>query len=200
MLYYICTLLFIAGVILGRLIRKTEYKTKAVHYDSSGVASNPPNVFELTAKKTFNFKVTDKHILSLPQVSAGEGLIALSRIQILYGGLVKIIEASEKAETEPDQKTVIKLSLAIAGVIYLLCKPYSKGGWRLRRAFFARCLDDVSFLMQITQELIDFWVKKKRLMVQMSGAQPSIRTDGGLVYSAILSSQVKPSFTMSPTG
>lgn len=188
------------GLILGLRFRTTKYREKAVYYDSSGVSSNPPSVFELTARKTLNFKVDDKYTISIPQISVGEGIVALAKLQRLYGELLKTINDAAKEEKEPSEKKLVFLTAAIAGTIFGLAKNYSKGGKKLLKAFLNRSLKDSGYLFQITRELIDFWVKKKALLQRLEMGKSSMGTAGGHAYIATLRLPVIPRFMKSLCG
>ena len=178
----------LVGLILGAVSFRPRPRVKAIYYDSSGVCTNPPNVFEMTARKTLNFQVDKKHVARFPQISAGEGLVALSKIELAYGEISRLVQASEKEGT-PLSPRVGELSMRLIAVIYLLCVPYSEGGIKFRLAFFKRCFEDSAFLMTISRALIDLWLKKKAVMRKISGAIPSPWTGGDWPYTATLKAQ-----------
>lgn len=190
---------FIIGLILGGLLFRRPSKVKEVYFDSSGVSSNPPSVFELTAAKTLNVRVDKKHVLRIPQVSAGPGVMVLCSIQQAYGEIVRLItEAEKEGKSVPGEVGV--LSLRLIALIASLAMPYSKGGRKFQEALFKRCYEDSAFLMGLCRELVDFWVKKKRLMERLAAGTPSRAMRGEHVYTATLSSQARRIFTMFPFG
>lgn len=199
LLYVAAAVSLLVGLILGAVSFRPRPRIKAVYYDSAGVSSNPPNVFEMTARKTLNFQVDKKHVARFPQINAGEGLVALSKIELAYGEISRLVQASEKEGT-PLSPRVGELSMRLIAIIYLLCAPYSEGGIKFRMAFFRRCYEDSAFLMTISRALIDLWLKKKALIRKISGAIPSPWTGGDWPYTAILRAPVTGNGTRSRFG
>lgn len=187
---------YLVGVILD--LRKKVQKPETVYIDTSGIDSNPPKMLETWQNKTINIKVTDKVCVSIPHFKALDCIRYIKEIADYYKILLEKLEIEHKNKS---QKLIGDLQYMVAyrqlcAWIYKLSKQFSNNKWKFKRAFFKRVKADFNFILNVSEEVLDYWsfVKKKLIFLASETTDRQKQMDG---KASILSYSIKDGRLMS---
>lgn len=170
---------FMSIIRLRDKIAKAEYQQ---YIDTSGIGTNPPLFIDTWQGKTINFRVDDKHIIHIPHMRPQQCFGHLKAIAAYYKILTAQAEkvAANKKEERQDKIINAYAYYRIIVLIYNLSKDFVKNKRRYFKALHARGKNDVAFILDVTEQVIDYWTYiKKKLSLLATASSLRISTNGG---------------------
>lgn len=163
------------------IIKKNEF---VQYIDTSGISQNPPKFIETWQGKTINFRVNKYYKISIAQMTPDLFFKYLDNIVCMY----KKLETLTQTEMQRDEKTV-KYSLVyneIIRLIYQISKHTVKNKSGYKKSLYDRCNRDVSFVISVCEEMLDYWMYVKKKIQILAKGSTSRQTIGGLSYEPLL--------------
>jgi hypothetical protein len=158
---------------LGWLVARGRPVVRYV--DTSGSAAR---VFaDVWRGKTLNFQLTKRHAVVVPHVTVPHGINWLERVAALYQQ-VKAINSAELSGKEKKVAQVMRYAVYLETVraVYQLTKPFARFGYR--RALYSRAKKDMVWMLDVIEQIVDFWILVKKKIDLLANGQTLRLTDG----------------------
>jgi len=163
----------------NRELAKKILKPEIQYVDTSGIIENPPkNYIDVRRNKTINFKL-DKYTVSVCHLPVLRGISYVEIISSLYLSFLKSVENKPSGKIMQLAKTLVvyKTYMQIVKVLYMLTKSFVDKKIGYKKALFKRAKDDSEFIMDICEQINDYWMLvKKKTFFSGKGGKSEIDT------------------------
>jgi hypothetical protein len=170
------------GIIIGGFLFWKKKKTilEYVYIDTTGIESNPPkNYIDVEQNKTINFKLGVDSI-SICHLPIKLNIKYIEKIAYIWELINAESEYKSKSKIE-DFSHKVRQGLyykQATSLIYGLSKHFVDKKRRFKKALFKRSKQDTDFIMDITEQVFNFWLYRKKKALMLSQSQTLLSTVG----------------------
>lgn len=161
---------------LYRMFKANEF---VQYVDTSGIAQNPPSYIDVWEGKTINFKL-DKWDIKIPQMKPDWCFKYLRRFAINYKLLLE--QAEKETTSRLDQLIYAGAYANVVRCIYGLSKHFISNKRKFRKALSARSRNDIMFILDISEQIYDYWIYVKKKIALLSN-QTTLRKMAGASFA-----------------
>lgn len=172
----------IGGVIIGGIIfwKKKKTTKEYVYVDTTGIDINPPqNYIDVEQNKTINFKL-GRESISICHLPIKLNVKYLEKIAYLYKLIIQESEYVTKGKIDEvaHQFRYRALYNQTTQLVYGLSKSFVNSKRKFKRDLFRRAKDDTDFIMDIIEQIINFWLYRKKKAQMLAQNQTLLSTVG----------------------
>jgi len=172
----------LGGILIGVIVfwKKKKSIIEYVYVDTTGIEENPPkNYIDVEQNKTINFNL-DGESISICHLPIKLNVKYIEKIAYIYKLICQESEFVSKSKIEEFTHKVRYniLYTQSTKLVYGLSKNFVNRKRKFKRNLFKRSKRDTDFIMDIVEQILNFWMYRKKKALMLSQSQTLLSTVG----------------------
>ena len=171
-----------------------------VYVDTIGLEKSiPKNFIEVRRNVTINFKV-GKYEVHIPQLPIWTCLNEIKRISHMFGRMNELARREYKTEAEriADSIRYVATQNQIIDMVINISMPFVNRKWGFKRTFRKECKRDALLLLNICENVFDYWQTVKKKLFFLSRQETLKSTGGSFMQWSKVKMDVQEKILMGP--